>query len=779
MSLKFLLFLNFMLINLGLQAQKTVTISGKITEKNTQEVLIGAVVMDTVQRVGVTTNQYGFYTLKLKTGYKVLNISYVGYSSRQISLPISKDTTLNIELEPTTLNEIIIKNDPTMLKNVGFLSLPVVQLKKIPMLMGEPDMMKALAMTPGVMVGQEGSSGMYVRGSSPEQNLILLDEAPVYNTAHAFGFLSVFNPDALKNIDLYKGGFPARYGGRAASVIDITTKDGNKTKHEQELAIGLVNARLLLEGPIKKYKTSYLLTARQMNTFMMLLPQSLTFRSSNRVSNQTNIWLYDINAKIHHQFKDKSQLFLSLYTNYDYWRNAEKFGQKQSINTLNWGNTTATLRYNKMITPKLFAKATALYTHFGHRLHNETMLSSGEEKLENSFNVANTIRDWGLRANIEYSPSNHLMMQIGGERYWHLFRPGQVNVISNNVLTTNQSEDLNTQEQAWYIETEVKPFRFFQLNTGLRYVTYHTTHNTTYRSLEPRIGSTISLSSSLQFKLGATQMRQFVHQLSSNGIGIPNDIWVPATQKVRPILANQIDAGFYWNINKAKGYTLSVEAYQKQLIDLIDYPQGTDIVSDLKRNWQDIIVTNVEGRVKGIELMMRKDVGKLTGWFSYTLSNSQRRSTKINEGEWFQARYDRTHSVALVVNYHFNKKWQLNVNGVYQTGFPVTLPIAAMLGLNSLPTLIYDKRNNNRMPDYHRLDIGANYHQLTKRGRESTWSFGIYNLYNRANPYYLEAVVNTKQVAPSQFVYDGITINQRAILPFLPYFSYQLKLNKP
>ena len=768
----------FCLLSLESVSQRKITISGRITDSDNSESLIGVTVFDSLQRSGVVSNQYGYYSLSTIAQNKYLKISYVGYNSVILKINPQQDTIINVQLHPITLQEVTIKNIPTIQPGVGYLTIPIPQLKRIPMLMGEADLMKALALTPGIMVGQEGSSGLYVRGSSPEQNLILIDEAPVYNTSHAFGFLSVFNPDAIKNIDVYKGGFPARYGGRAASVIDLTTKDGNSQKHNQEVTVGLINARILLEGPLAKNKSSYMLTARQMNTFLLLLPQSLRWRGGGRV-NQTNLWLYDINGKLNHRFKDNSQLFLSLYSNYDHWRNAERFSGRTSTYGLNWGNTTATLRYNKMITPQLFGRVTALYSRFNHQLANQTRdVGGGDETFENGFNVSNLIRDWGGKASLDYTPTNRYTIRTGIEQYWHLFHPGRVSITNNNTpIETNQSPVLNTQERALFLDNDIKVAKFLQFNLGARYVKYYTNDSTTYWSVEPRIGSVVTFTPSFNLKVGATQMRQFVHQLSSNGIGIPNDIWVPVTQKVSPILANQVDAGLYWTINK--GYSVSLEAYQKQLVGLIDYPQGVDIVSDLKKNWQDLIVTNVEGRVKGVELMLRKDTGRMTGWVSYTRSNSWRRSPAINEGDWFAARYDRPHSITTVLSYHLTTKWHVNANWIYQSGFPVTLPTGAMLGLNSRPTLIYQNRNNERMPTYHRLDIGANYTFKTQRGREAVWNFGVYNLYNRQNPYYLEAIISTKQVGNNQRQFDGISIEKRAILPILPYFSYQLKLNKP
>ena len=780
-KITFLVFAIALLKGTCVHAQETAIITGKVLESATGEALIGATLFDTLQKKGTVSNQYGFFSLKTPTGKRCIRVSYVGFEPLFMSINIRRDTLINFQLTATSLSEVVIKNPVVLQNNVGFLNIAIADLKKIPMLLGEADLMKALSMTPGVMVGQEGSSGLYVRGSSPDQNLILLDEAPVYNTNHAFGFLSVFNPDAIKNIDLYKGGFPARYGGRAASVIDLTMKEGNNQKHNQDVSVGLINARFLAEGPLKQNRSSYMVSARQMNTFLLFLPQTIRWWAGKRVSNQTNLWLYDINAKVNYVFKDQSQLFSSVYSNYDYWRNAEQFANRKSINTLNWGNSTATVRYNKIILPQLFGKITALYSRFQHSLQNQNTNQGTDGEVENLFSVDNTIRDWGLKGALEFMPNTNYTLRVGIEQYWHRFFPGRVSVINSDQEATpqkNNSEPINTQERALYIENNLRLGSFLQVNAGLRHVVYNTIGDT-YQGFEPRLGLVFSMGSHHSFKLGATQMRQFVHQLSSNGVGIPNDIWVPVTNRVAPILANQLDIGWYSALGAKRSWRFSLEAYQKQLIGLIDYPQGKDIVSDLKENWQDLIVTNVKGRVKGVEAMLQKNEGKLTGWVSFTLSKSERRSNQINSGSWYPARYDRPHSLAVVLNYALNRKWSVNTNFIYQSGYPVTLPTGTMVGLNSLPTLIYGNRNNDRMPSYHRLDIGFDYAFKTKKGRNAIWHFGAYNLYNRANPYYLEPVIATKTNAANVKQYDGISIEKRAILPILPYFSYQLKLNRP
>jgi CarboxypepD_reg-like domain/TonB-dependent Receptor Plug Domain len=764
MKQKITLLLSLFLCFQLLAQERSIVISGKITDFGSGEGLIGANVYLERYSLGVVSNQYGFYSLKIPAGEVTLIVSYVGYDSKKIIFNINKDTLLNINLSQSVLGEVVIRNNENTNNSLGKLSIPVATLKKIPMLFGEADLMKALSFTPGVMVGQEGSSGLYVRGGSPEQNLMLLDEAPLYNPSHAFGFLSVFNPDAIKNIDLYKGGFPARFGGRASSVVDITMKDGNYEQFNNDLSVGLLSSRFLSEGPLKRKKMSYMIAARQMNTALVFLPRYIKLWSGKAVDEFTNLWFYDINAKINYKISSKDQLHISLYNNKDFFNITEQNSVgKLRKTTLDWANTTATLRYNRIVTPRLFGTVIGYYSNFNYKMQNLNITPvSNDIKLRNEFIIKNTIQDYGLKASFEFIANNNYTLKTGFENIWHNFYPGRISFIDSNQpekLIDNSNKSILAVETAVYIENEWNINKFIKTNAGLR-ISKFNVDSTVFVGVEPRLSVGIQLTSNQMLKFGLSRMTQYSHQLSTNGVGIPNDIWVPATLKALPVISQQIEAGWSWNIGKKNQWTTSIDVYYKRMFDLIDYPQGVDIISNFKQNWQDLILTRGRGRVKGVEWFLQKKSGDLTGWLSYTFSKSER------------------NNVSIVGNYKINKNWSMAANWSYQTGYPITLPKSVGISLAGKPTPFYQYRNNNRMPDYHRLDIAFTYAHLTKkRQRQASWNFGVYNAYNRANPYYLEldTIYESTSINTSSPIYDKNQITKHAIFPILPYVNYQIK----
>lgn len=781
--MKFLgFFISFLIIFNVAHSQSFTTISGKVLEASSEEVLIGASVYVPSLKRGITTNQYGFFSLKIPSGIHEIVVSFVGHNQQTITLDTQKEQSITVRLEGTkTLEEVIVRGQKNDFREVGVTSISMAKLKEIPTILGESDVLKALAFTPGVTNGAEGSAGLYVRGGTPEQNLVLLDEAPIYNTSHIFGFLSIFNTDAIKNIDLYKGGFPARFGGRLSSVVDISMKDGNKLESKKELSFGILSSRFLIEGPFSRGKSSYMFSGRTMNTGFIFLPSYIKLWSGSMLREFNSIWFYDVNAKMNFNLNDKNQLYFSLYNNYDYWLNIEQNANRKSGTTLNWGNTTSTLRYNHTFSNNLFAKFAVIYSGFNYAFKNQADITTADKTTTTGFTVRNNIKDLIVKTGIEFTPSTSYTLRAGAEHTWHRFEPGSVEIIntSDEVNTTQigKNKTLFTQESAVYAENHFQTDKF-RLNAGLRMANL-SVDNINYFSFEPRLGLTYRVHNQHDIKFGLSRMRQFLHQLSSNGIGIPNDIWVTATEKVKPSTAQQIDVGWDYRLDENKKWEISVDAYYKQLTDLIDYPQGSDIITNFQEDWQDLVVKNVEGKAYGLEFMLRKNLGKFNGWISYTRSISERRTSEINNGNWYPSRFQREHSLAVVLNTKLSKKWSFSANFVYQSGFPVTLPEAAGLGLDGRPVLIYTDRNNARMPDYHRADIGFNKRYLTKRNREAMWSLGIYNVYNRANPYYLEPSVNTKFIplpnGGGTSVYDNITIKLKNVIPILPYFSYQIK----
>jgi len=750
-------------------AQK-VTLYGRVTDEDNDESLINANIFLVDEGKGTQTNQYGYFSITFSSGKHELKCSYSGYKPFILKKTFLKDSIFTIALESIQLNEVIVKNESIKDdKPVGFTNVPIQQLKKIPMVLGEADLLKALTMTPGISAGQEGSAGLNVRGSNPDQNLVLLDEATVYNTSHAFGYLSVFNPDAIKNIDVYKGAFPSRFGGRLASVLDITMKEGNNQASRAELSLGILSSRFLKEGPIGD-KTSYLVSGRLMNTLLLQLPTHIKTLTGGSADGVPSLWFYDINAKINHKFDDNSQLFFSIYSNYDYYKNvAQATGISNNVG-LNWGSITSSLRYNKIFNNKLFGKASLVYSNFKYQLASESTYTKNSEKITNSYDLTNTIRDIGIKTSLEYTHSPSFTQRIGLEHTFHLIAPGQLEITKDNEkqdVSINQNVKIFSQESAFFLENEIVPLSFLKFNIGGR-VSSLSVNNTSYTNFEPRLAAKVALNSKHGLKFGYTQMQQYLHQLTSNGIGIPNDIWVTSTEKVPPSRTIQIDAGYYLSFGKHNQWELSVETYRKKFTQLIDYQQGSDVVTEFNANWQDIIVKNVQGLAYGAEFMIQKKYGKLNGWLSYTNADSQRQSPEINKGEWYYARYDRRHNVAVVLNYQLTPKWAFTSSFVYQSGYPVTLPEGAYIGTDGYVKLYYSGRNNARISDFHRLDIGATYSFKTKkRQRDAAWNLGVYNVYNRKNPNYLEidGLIRGTQ----------LSIKQQSLLPILPYFSYQVK----
>ncbi len=764
------------------QAQSYTTISGKILEANSEEVLIGASVYVPILKKGTNTNQYGFFSLKIPSGTYEIVVSYVGHNPQKILIDTQKQNVFTIKLEGVRiLEEVVVRSGKDDFREVGVTSISLAKLKEIPTILGESDVLKALAFTPGVTNGAEGSAGLYVRGGTPDQNLVLLDEAPIYNTSHVFGFLSIFNTDAIKNIDLYKGGFPARFGGRLASVLDISMKDGNKTESKKEISFGILSSRFLVEGPLSKGKSSYMFSGRTMNTGFIFLPSYIKRWTGKNLREFTSIWFYDINAKMNFTINDKNQVYFSVYNNYDYWLNAEQVTNRKSETKLNWGNTTSTLRYNHVFSNNLFAKFAVIYSGFNYVFSNQADVTANTKTTTTGFAVNNNIRDWIIKTGIEYTPSTTYTLRAGAEHVWHRFEPGSVEVINiENEITTTQispNKPILTEESSIYAENNFQTDKL-RLNVGLRLANL-SVDNTNYFSLEPRLSMTYRIHNQHDIKFGYSRMRQFLHQLSSNGIGIPNDIWVTATAKVPPSQAQQIDLGWDFRLDEIKRWELSLDGYYKTMRNLIDYPQGADIVTNFKQNWQDLVIKNVEGKAYGIEFMLRKNTGKFNGWVSYTRSISERRTEEINNGNWFPSRFQRENNLAVVLNTRLGKKWSISANFVYQSGFPVTLPEAVGLGLDGSPKLIYTDRNNARMPDYHRADIGFTKRFLTKRKHEAQFNFGVYNVYNRPNPYYLEPSVNSKYVelpnGGGTTVFDNVSIKLKNVIPILPYMSYQIK----
>ena len=756
---------------------RNVAISGRVVEAGSGESLVGAVVYLENSSAGVATNQYGFFTLIVPSGKVQVKCTYPTYESFDSLLIVGADTALSISLAPSTFDEVVVRQIPPV-RPGGFLNIPVAQLRQVPSLMGEPDLIRALSYTPGISTGREGSTGLYVRGGSPEQNLILLDEAPMYNTAHAFGFLSVFNPDAVKNIDVYKGGFPARYGGRVASVIDLTNKEGDREKYQGGWALGLLNSRFVLEGPLKKGRSSFLVAGRTMNSgpFRQLLALRETLSKDN-VTNFTNFWFYDANVKVNHTFKNRGQLLWSFNANHDYQRNSYESGATAGRNVLKWGSLTSSLRYNKSLTPRLFWRSTALFSRFNYGLQTVLKATVGGSDSEDRTKLDNSITDLGLKSSLDYTLSPAYVIRLGLEATKHSFFPGQVQFMRVKGPQTDKRTDVNepvrTLETAGYVENDLRIAPGLKLNAGLRYSRLRV-DSVTYGNWEPRVALVGTAGERHSVKLGYSRMQQYLHQLTSNGAGFPNDLWVPVTGGVAPVRSDQFELGWSSRLGWLGQWELSVETYYKPMKNLIEYRYGANILNSYEQNWQETTINGVKGKAYGFETMLQRKAGPLTGWVSYTYAKSLRQTPEINDGSWFPSHYDRRHNLALVGNYKYNDHWSFAANWVYMTGQPVTLPSAIFYNVGGWYQPYYEGRNLQRLLDFHRLDLGTTYTKISHQGREHSWSFGAYNAYNRRNPTYV-VIEDVYKKTEDGLILDGYRVAARGLLPVLPYVTYQIR----
>lgn len=752
------------------------TVSGTIRDAMSGELLIGASVSDSISGTGVHTNAYGFFSFEVPSPDHYIKVGYVGYLPVYLKNLSKLSFPQEIKLsQGNNLKEINVRKNKALSSPIGSLSIPIDRIKALPALLGEVDVLKALSFTPGVSTGTEGSAGLYIRGGTPDQNLILLDEAPVYNVMHLGGFFSVFNPNSLKSVDLYKGPFPARYGGRLASVIYLTMKDGNNQKFGGEIGLGLLNQKLTLEGPIIKNKASFIISGR-VSTLGLTSLFSLRKKPSSGSGEDRVYRFYDLNAKFNYQINKTDQLYISVYNGYDRFKYAEwntnNGKETETAVGNNWGNTTATLRYSKVFSHKLFARFALLYSKYTSEFTNNFEDKETNEKGVSFYRNTNAgVSDWGGKVQFDYFPVNQLNVKFGLDATRHSFSPFVTKSNYNGLLDNTKEGQLPAYQYDFYVDTDIALTPSIRFSPGLRYSLYQVRGRTFYNP-EPRIGINWSFSRNWSLKTGYSGMNQYLHLLTNNGFGFGYDAWLPSTDKVVPSRANQLSVGLHKTF-PVSGWELSLEVYTKRMKNLIDYPDGTNFTGLLADSWDDIVIKNGVGRGKGMEFMASKNIGKLKGSFSYTLSKSERKFAGINNDEWYPMKYDRRHNLSLTAGYSIGKKWNLNTTFVYQTGHTVTLPEAATLTENgSNPKFIYNNRNNGRMPSFHRLDIGAIKSLTTARKRKAELSIGLYNAYNRNNPLYLDLKI---QRSNSDFKPTGIAIKQVSFLPIVPYIGYTLK----
>ncbi|MBS1772136.1 MAG: TonB-dependent receptor [Bacteroidetes bacterium] len=778
---RFLLLSVFTILSLNVFAQKKVTLSGYVRDAKGSEALIGATVYVKELALGTEANTYGFYSVSLAPGNYTVIYSYVGFATRTEVLNIVADMKFDAEMQSTTTMKDVEVKDTRRDEHVkgtemGTISLSAEKIKTLPVIFGETDILKALQLMPGVQSAGEGNSGFYVRGGGPDQNLILLDDAVVYNTGHLFGFFSVFNTDAIKNVTLIKGGMPANYGGRLSSVVDVSMKEGNMKGYHAEGGIGLIASRLTLEGPIKKDKGSFIISGRRTYVDVLIKP----FASGSLSG--SGYHFYDANLKANYKITEKDRVYLSGYFGQD------KFKFKSGSGSFNaeipWGNTTATLRWNHLFNNKLFLNTTAVYNDY------KFAFAAGQNDFE--FKLSSGVRDWNGKVDLDYYTAFNHKIKAGLAYTYHTFIPNQISGKSGETeLKPNNALIKYANEAAAYVMDDFEPFNWLRINAGVRYSLFqqlgpytnytfdandHKTDSTvfgkgqgvkTYGGLEPRLNLRFELTESSSIKASVARAYQYIHLVSNNGSTLPTDLWVPSTFIVKPQLAWQYSLGYFKNFFDNKLET-SVEVYYKDMRNQVEYREGY-IPSTLKDPELDFVFG--KGEAYGSEFFINKTKGKFTGWIGYTLAWTYRTFKDLNNGDRFPAKYDRRHDISIVGSYEISKKWTLSTVFVYGSGNAITLPTNYYIIDNNIVPQ-YSKLNDYRLFAYHRLDLSAIYKPKHKKPRkwESSWAFSIYNVYSRQNPYFL--YVDTKGS-----VNTGVQakVMQVSIFPILPSITYNFK----
>lgn len=781
------------LLPLGIVAQNY-TISGYIKDDETHESLIAARVYNDSLKIGALSNIYGFYSLTLPAGEHEILFSFVGKAPQKKLISLDQDIELDIYLKADKeLETVVVTGERKAQESteMSTVKLSMDKVKTLPVLLGEKDIIKTAQLLPGIQSGSEGSSGIYVRGGGPDQNLILLDGVPIYNANHLFGFFSVFNADAINQVKLVKGGFPAEYGGRISSVIDIRMNEGDMKKIHGEGSIGIISSKIMLNGPIIKDKTSFMISARR--TYIDILARPFITLANNQDGGNEKLTLgyffYDVNGKINHIINKKNRIYLSVYGGDDkfYLKSRYNYGVSsgndlidESNAGMKWGNKIMALRWNHQFSPKLFMNATLNYSKY--RFNTGIGYSNYEKGKEDtpiesfSFDYDSGIDDWGGNLNFYYYLNPNHNIQFGIGETYHTFTPGvnqiQYNESTSSITTSYGSDQTFAHEFYGYVQDEMKLGRRFSANLGVHFSNF-IVRDKYYQALQPRASTNFMLDDKSSVKLSYARTAQFLHLLTNTSIGLPTDLWLPATDNVAPQYGHQLALGYVRELSK--GFRISTEAYYKIMDNIIEYKDGASFFGS-NLNWE----TQVEsgrGTSYGAEVLFERTKGKTTGWIGYTLSWANRQFENINDGEVFPYRYDRRHDISFVLTHKFNDKIDVGVVWVYGTGNAVTLGTQKFMAndpqsdyQNYIPwgneIVHIDSRNNYRTPSYHRLDLGVNIHKQKKWG-EATWSFGVYNAYSRQNPFYLEfgyIAGKNEQV-----------LKQISLFPIIPSVSYSFK----
>ena len=773
------------------------TVSGTVTDAATGETLIGATVLDTASGKGTVTNAYGRYTLTLRGATSAgLRISYVGYSPQTISVDLSQNSQLNIALRPSVqLDEIQIVADrigsPKM-SQMSAIEVPVEQLKLVPVIFGETDVLKAIQLLPGVQSGTEGMSGIYVRGGGPDQNLFQLDGIPLYNVNHMGGFFSAFNGDAIKNVTLYKGSFPARFSGRVSSVLDINTNNGNDKEWHGGGSIGIMSAKVNIEGPIIKERTTLSASLRRTYGDLLLQPLLMIAAASEPDLNglSAGYYFYDLNLKVSHKFSDRSRLYATWYSGDDeaYMRvkiEDNYYYDEKEYMKLNWrwGNLATAVRWNYELNQKLFMNVTGSYTRYRQQLKlgmEDSYLQYGQRYTDEvEMGINSGINDIAARVDFDYAPSPDHAVKFGGVLTHHTFVPqvqsARVQYTGEmNIDTTFGESRVRANELTAYIEDDWSITDALKVNAGVA-LTGFAVDSSFYPSLQPRLSGRLLLTDDLSLKAGYSYMTQYMHLLSNSNISLPTDLWVPVTSRIEPMNSHQVSAGIFYTWKNTVDF--SIEGYYKWMNNLLEYKPGSTFLGS-SVGWEDMVCSG-RGWAYGLEFLAQKSVGNIPGWFGYTWSRTMRLfdrpGEELNGGDPFPAKYDRIHDISLALQYKKNDRFDCGVTWVYSTGNTATLAMQRIDGggnsyWNSLDFV--ESRNNFRLPAYHRMDVSVNFHKQKRHGVR-TWNISIYNLYNRQNPFIIYP--QTVERDDGQGTQYNTVLMQRSLFPILPSISYIYK----
>jgi hypothetical protein len=797
--MKFLFLLFFQSLFLISIAQNKSTLSGYVNDSKNGEALIGVKVFIPSLNQGAVTNNYGFYSLTVNSG--VYNVEFRSgiYPSESKEVDLTKDVRLDVELGTNVkdLKEVVInakKGDNVNSTKMGQIELDIEKIKTLPAFMGEVDVIKTIQLLPGVSSVSEGGQGFYVRGGGPDQNLVLLDEGVVYNAAHLFGFFSVFNADAVKSVNLIKGGMPANYGGRMSSVLEVNMNEGNNKQFKVKGGLGAISSRLTIEGPLKKDKGSFIVSARRTYIDLIMkaaIPDTSPFAGSS-------YFFYDFNAKFNYKITEKDRIFLSGYYGKDVFNFEDRNGGFNA--KMPWGNGIAALRWNHLFSNKLFMNMTTTFSDY--------QFSFGSKQDEFRFELFSGVRDMGTKVDFSYFPNSKHSIKWGADYIYHTFTPTSVSAQTDSVVfNTGVAQKLYSHETAFYVLDDFELNDVIKINAGLRYSMYHhvgpfirynkgdgiSTPDTEihyskgdvikfYNGLEPRISTRFLLPDKSSIKAGYSYNYQYVHLTSLSAVSLPTDIWYPSTDKAKPEIGWQASIGYFRNFMNDM-FETSVEIYYKKMNNMIEYKEGAVPGDEVNDNTDNLLVYGT-GWAYGIEFFIKKAVGKFTGWIGYTWAKTDRRFPDLNEGMIYPAKYDRRHDLSVVGTYKLNDRWTFSTSFIYATGNTLTLPSSWYVQEQNL-LFNYGARNSTRMAPYHRLDLSATLYNKeyktktdaqgneikVKKKVKSNWAFSIYNVYSRANPFFLY-VDNDGKFLDGDF---KITVKQVSLFPIIPSVTWNFE----